>query len=106
MNATSAKKKNSRRKLKPYNLYLGVDGGGTKTHAVLIDESGNLIAEATDGASNPLRIGIERAVDNILTAVDTACDLANRHRGDIAAAQIGLAGVRREDLRKTVTTRL
>jgi N-acetylglucosamine kinase-like BadF-type ATPase len=85
-----------------HNLYLGVDGGGTKTHVVLIDDEKNIIGEGIAGASNPLRVGVETAVKNIFTAIDKACDDADRSRGDIVSAQIGLAGVRREDLRNVI----
>jgi N-acetylglucosamine kinase-like BadF-type ATPase len=85
-----------------HNLYLGVDGGGTKTHVVLIDDKKNTIGEGFAGASNPLRVGVETAVKNIFMAIDKACDAANRSRGDIVSAQIGLAGVRREDLRYVI----
>lgn len=91
--------------LELHNLYLGVDGGGTKTRIVLIDEKKDLAAEGSDGASNPLRVGIETAVSNIFKAVDTACDFANLNRGDIVSATLGLAGVRREDLRQRIYER-
>lgn len=87
------------------NLYLGVDGGGTKTGIVLINEKKQIVGEGIDGASNPLRVGIETAVANIFKAVDSACDIAGLNRGDIVAATLGLAGVRREDLRKRVYER-
>jgi N-acetylglucosamine kinase-like BadF-type ATPase len=85
-----------------HNLYLGVDGGGTKTHVVLIDGEKNIIGEGFAGASNPLRVGVETAVKNMFTAIDKACDDANRSRGDVVSAQIGLAGARREDLRYVI----
>jgi N-acetylglucosamine kinase-like BadF-type ATPase len=87
---------------KSHNLYLGVDGGGTKTHAVLINESQVVVAEGFAGASNPLRVGIEKAAANIFLAIDNAADTANRSRGDIVSAEFGLAGVRRQDLRNTI----
>lgn len=88
-----------------HNLYLGVDGGGTKTRIVLIDEKKLIVGEGSAGASNPLRVGIETAVTNIFKAVNTACDFANLNRGDIVAATLGLAGVRREDLRQRIYER-
>jgi N-acetylglucosamine kinase-like BadF-type ATPase len=93
------------RLLKLHNLYLGVDGGGTKTQIVLIDENKQIVGEGFDGASNPLRVGIETAVTNILTAINSACDVGNLNRGDIVSATLGLAGVRREDLRQRVYER-
>lgn len=87
---------------KSHNLYLGVDGGGTKTHAVLIDDAKNVIGEGISGVSNPLRVGIEKATANIFAAIDFAADNARRSRGDIVSAELGLAGVRRADLRELI----
>lgn len=85
-----------------YQLFLGVDGGGTKTNVALINEANEVIAEGSGGPSNPLRVGVETAVGNIAKAIDAACDLAGASRGDIVAATLGLAGVRRQDIRERV----
>ncbi len=87
-------------------IYLGVDGGGTKTLAVLTDETGATLSEAATNASNPLRVGVENAVNEIALAVDRACDAIGKQRSEIVAAQIGLAGVRREDLRQRIAKNL
>ncbi len=94
------------RRAKSHNLYLGVDGGGTKTHAVLFNEENHLTGEGFSGASNPLRVGVETALTNIFQAIDAACDAANKSRGDIVAATFGLAGVRRGDLRQRLRERI
>lgn len=93
------------RKKFSHNLYLGVDGGGTKTHAILIDEDKTILGEGFTGAGNPLRVGVENAIKNIFAAIEKACDSANRSKGDIVSAQLGLAGVRREDLRYLIRNR-
>jgi len=85
-----------------HNLYLGVDGGGTKTHVVLLNDENHFVAEGFADASNPLRVGVETAVSNIVKAAEAACDSADRSRGDIISAALGLAGVRREDLRRRI----
>lgn len=85
-----------------YQLYLGVDGGGTKTSIALMDSSQKVVAEGEGGPSNPLRVGVETAVANIAKAIDAACDSGNVSRGDIVAATLGLAGVRRQDIRERV----
>lgn len=85
-----------------YKFYLGVDGGGTKTNIALMDESGVVAAEGVGGPSNPLRVGVETAVANIAKAVDAGCDSGNISRGDIIAGTLGLAGVRRTDIRERV----
>ena len=90
------------RKRQLYQLFLGVDGGGTKTNVALMNESHEVVAEGSGGPSNPLRVGVETAVANIAKAIDAACDSGGVSRGDIVAATLGLAGVRRQDIRERV----
>ena len=88
------------------NLFLGVDGGGTKTLVVLLDGENNTVAEGLAGASNPLRVGIEKAVTNISEAINLACDKSNQNITDIVSATLGLAGVRRNDIRLRIRERI
>lgn len=106
MPSSAEKKKKSRSIFKPNRIYLGVDGGGTSTRAVLIDQDQTVISEGRGGASNPLRVGVDKAVENICQALDQACDRADLSRADIVAAEFGIAGVRREDLRLSLKNRL
>lgn len=89
-----------------HNLYLGVDGGGTKTHIAIIGTDGELVCEGYAGASNPLRVGVETAVSNVIAAINSACDSVNKNRGDIVSATLGLAGVRRADLKQIIHERV
>lgn len=93
---------NRGRRRRSYQLYLGVDGGGTKTNIALMNETREVLAESVGGPSNPLRVGVETAVSNIAKAIDSACDKGGLSRGDIVAATLGLAGVRRQDIRERV----
>lgn len=93
---------NSKPKQRSHQLFLGVDGGGTKTQIALMNESGKVTSEGFAGPSNPLRVGIETAVTNIAKAINEACDRDGVSRGDIAAATLGLGGVRRADLKRSV----
>jgi N-acetylglucosamine kinase-like BadF-type ATPase len=63
---------------------------------------GEIVSEGVAGPSNPLRVGVETAVLNITSAINAACDSGGVSRGDIVAATLGLAGVRRQDLRQRV----
>ena len=92
--------------LRSHNLYLGVDGGGTKTHIAIINQDRQIVCEGYAGASNPLRVGVETAVNNIIAAVNSTCDSAELNRGDIVSATLGLAGVRRADLRQIIHERI
>lgn len=87
-------------------IFLGVDGGGTKTHIVLMNENRLVLGEGFSGPSNPLRVGVETAVSNIAFAVNETCEKNRLSINDIAGATLGLAGVRRDDIRKSVRDRI
>ncbi len=80
-------------------LVLGVDGGGTKTRAIIIDAEDRVLGEGQAGPSNPLRVGVSNAAAAIREAVDKACAAGRVRRTEIVAAEVGLAGVKREDIR-------
>ena len=93
--------KNGRKRKFPL-LFLGIDGGGTKTSAVIMNASKDVLAEGEAGPSNPLRVGVEHAVANILKATEDACDHGGLIAADISAATLGIAGVRSRDIRERV----
>ncbi|MBX2999720.1 MAG: hypothetical protein KF893_14470 [Caldilineaceae bacterium] len=72
---------------------LGVDGGGTKTHVVILNEDGHLLAEATSGPSNYDDVGEAVARENIGRAVDAARASANLSAVPFDAVFLGMAGV-------------
>jgi N-acetylglucosamine kinase-like BadF-type ATPase len=77
---------------------VGVDGGGTKTHAVVLDVNYTVLGEGLAGPSNPLRVGITNAAAAVREAIDRACEAGQVRRTDLVAARIGLAGARRHEL--------
>ncbi|HSS21461.1 MAG TPA: BadF/BadG/BcrA/BcrD ATPase family protein [Pyrinomonadaceae bacterium] len=77
---------------------VGVDGGGTKTEAVILDGDLVLLGSGLAGPSNPLRVGIVNAAAAIREAIDRACEVARVRRTDLVAAEIGLAGARKKEL--------
>ncbi len=54
----------------PY--YLGIDGGGSKTLAVVVDEQGRECGRGLAGSSNYAAIGLEMAMSNIQRALEQA----------------------------------
>ncbi len=88
------------RRLHTQNSVVGVDGGGTKTDAVILDAQQHVIGEGQAGPSNPLRVGVAGAAAAVREAIDSACASAKLRRADLVAAQIGLAGARRRELRE------
>jgi glucosamine kinase len=73
--------------------FLGIDGGGTKTHAVIAGSSGLVVGEGFSGASNPLRTGLEEAVSHIEQAVRDACSGARIKLEQVTSACAAIAGI-------------
>src|SRR5262249_6385630 len=74
-------------------VFLGIDGGGTKTQAVITDSSFRVLGEGYSGGSNPLRVGLEEAVAHVDEAVSDACAEAGGKLGDITSACAAIAGI-------------
>lgn len=77
----------------PYVVYfLGIDGGATKTHVVLSDRTGGLVAEAKDGPSNYHIVGAGQAGRNIAAAISQALAESTVDPADVQSACAGMAG--------------
>jgi len=74
-------------------LVLGVDGGGSKTHALVADERGQALGFASSGRSNWEDTGLEQAGVALEEAVCGALAAAAVQAGDLAASAFGLAGL-------------
>ena len=72
---------------------LGVDGGGSKTHALVADEHGEVLGFASSGRSNWEDIGLEAAGAALAGAIGDALAAAGVAPGDLAASAFGLAGL-------------
>src|ERR1700688_1163373 len=80
------------------SYFLGFDGGGTKTHCVLIDESGSVIGEGRSGPANPLRCGYAVAFASLRDAAAAALASSKIQPTDISAVHAGLAGAGRRSV--------
>lgn len=74
--------------------FLGVDGGASKTLAVIVDRQGREAGRGAAGSGNQAAVGLERAVASIRGAVAEAAQQAGADT-PFRAAWIGLAGVDR-----------
>ena len=72
---------------------LGVDGGATKTDAVVMAVDGRILGSGRGGSSNWESVGLADAVNAIVLAVDGALAEAGHTRREVAAAVFALAGV-------------
>ncbi|PQV65362.1 BadF-type ATPase [Abditibacterium utsteinense] len=75
------------------NYRIGVDGGGTKTRVVLLDENLQIIGEGVSGSSNLYAVGLEKAAQNILEAADFALAQSRISRAEVLGWGLGLGGV-------------
>ncbi|HEY5611620.1 MAG TPA: BadF/BadG/BcrA/BcrD ATPase family protein, partial [Thermoanaerobaculia bacterium] len=72
--------------------FLGVDGGASKTAALVTDEECNPLGSGRAGGSNHLRVGIEEATRNVERAVNSALVEAGIAIRQIEYAYCGIAG--------------
>lgn len=75
--------------------YLGVDGGGSKTLAVIVNERGEEIGRGLADGANYNSIGLAAAIEHIHTAVNQAIHTA-RCALPVHKAWLGLAGIDRK----------
>jgi N-acetylglucosamine kinase-like BadF-type ATPase len=72
---------------------LGVDGGGSKTHALVADERGEVLGFSSSGRSNWEDTGLEAAGAALAEAIGGALAAAQVPPGALAASAFGLAGL-------------
>lgn len=75
------------------NYILGIDQGGSKTHAILADERGRLLGMGKSHGACHSSDGLEYAVGAILEASDQALAQANLQRENVTVAVGGLTGI-------------
>ena len=74
--------------------FLGIDGGGTKTLAVIVDAQGQERGRALTGSGNYQAVGVVEATAQLLAAAEQAAQIAGCQL-PVEAAWLGLAGVDR-----------
>ena len=83
----------------PY--YLGIDGGGTKTTCALGDET-HLLATATTGPSNIVRVGEVQTRESLQQGVRQVCAAACIPPAQVSRTCIGGSGAARPELAENV----
>jgi len=83
-------------------LFLGVDGGGTKTRFALIDAEDNLLAEAQLGTTYHPQVGLDGVREVLTDGLAQVLAQVQRGSADIAHAFFGLPAYG-EDSRATAT---
>lgn len=75
---------------------LGLDGGGTKSDALLVAEDGTAVAQTYGTSTNMQVVGAQKAAETILNLIKDCCTKQRCSSSDIGAVVLGLAGAGRE----------
>jgi N-acetylglucosamine kinase-like BadF-type ATPase len=73
--------------------YLGVDAGGTKTHALIADQTGRIHGAGRAGTGNWESVGLDGAAQSLSHALDGALAGARIQCAELSGAGYGLAGM-------------
>lgn len=73
--------------------FLGVDAGGTKTHAALVDEDGHILGIGRESTGNWEIVGLPEAGRALQSAVDQALSGSGVAPRDCVSATFALAGI-------------
>lgn len=74
-------------------IYIaGIDGGASKTHCMIGDADGNVLAEGFSAGSNHQAVGLEKAGEAIQSALAEASGKLGVKERDIRFTVLGLAG--------------
>jgi N-acetylglucosamine kinase-like BadF-type ATPase len=81
-------------------VFLGIDGGGTKTVAVLLAENGQEIARAVSGPSNVYAVGAAVAEASLREVIGGVLAAAGLAAEEVTAVGLAAAGAARPDDRQ------
>ena len=82
-------------------IFLGIDGGGSKTSCLIGDET-SVLGTGTAAGSNIVRVGEAQARESLASAIRQACTVANLKPSQITRVCVGLAGAGRPEISERV----
>ncbi|MBI9050491.1 MAG: hypothetical protein JEZ00_13805 [Anaerolineaceae bacterium] len=89
-------------------IYLGVDVGGSKTHALLVDEHGTILGFGETGPGNHESVGYDGLINALQATFQQASEKHNIQPNQITGAGFGIAGYdwpsEREDTLNAITS--
>ena len=74
-------------------VILAIDGGGSRTRCLAIDEYGRLVSQAETGPSNHLLVNERVVATSLAEAINQTLKLGDLSRDEVACISAGLAGV-------------
>jgi glucosamine kinase len=83
-------------------VVLGLDGGGSKTDCVLMDETGAILARSRSEASNPTSFGVDASLVALSEAATVALRAAGKSEQNVAYVLAGISGAGEADMRSAL----
>ena len=74
-------------------VILAIDGGGSRTRCLAIDQRGHVVSQAETGPSNHLLVDAKVVARSLADAIDQTLGLGGLSHDDVACVSAGLAGV-------------
>jgi N-acetylglucosamine kinase-like BadF-type ATPase len=74
------------------HYFLAIDAGGTKTHAIVTDERGNILGVARNGAGNWENIGLAKTASSLQEVISSALQSAGIDRSQLTRSLFAMAG--------------
>ena len=83
-------------------IFLGIDGGGSKTSCLIGDQT-SILGVGTAAGSNPIRVGEARTREALAAAIRQACSVANVTPEKIDRVCVGVAGAAQPEIAELVS---
>jgi N-acetylglucosamine kinase-like BadF-type ATPase len=74
------------------NYFLGIDVGSSKTHALIVDETGQCVGFGKSGGGNHQNVGYNGLIDVLRESFAGTCEMSGVDTSSIAGAGFGVAG--------------
>lgn len=87
-------------------IYIGVDGGGTKTDATAIHSSGEVLSRFTGGSTNPYIVTFDKAMAELQNVLDGLLTPLNDESFSLTSICLGMSGISSVDERRRVQLHL
>ncbi|MFM1651540.1 N-acetylglucosamine kinase [Brevibacillus sp. B_LB10_24] len=85
-------------------VWIGIDGGGTKTTAALCTAKGEILAAATSDASNPLSRPWSHVEQTLRQLIEGLLLTSGRQKDEVEAIVFGLAGADRDEVKELIAS--
>lgn len=79
------------------NYFIGIDGGGTKTHCIITDNNLSVLYECKGGPSNFLMLGTETVAKTILDLIIECTEKLSISTSDVTSIVLGTTGAGRRN---------